>query len=145
MEYRATLKPDTNGTTMVSFPDLPGAHSFGNDRADALAHGKDALETVLEFYIRNRRPIPLPSEGKGPTVEVSTLLALKISLHNAMLEQKLSRAELSRRLKVHRPQVDRLFDVRHGSTFDQIEHAFYVLGKRVEVRIEDAPTKKRTA
>lgn len=145
MTYRAVLRRDTNGTVMVSFPDLPGAHSFGDNREDALAHGRDALETVLEFYIRNKRPIPLPSEGRGSTVEVSTLLALKICLHNAMLEQKLSRAELSRRLKVHRPQVDRLFDVRHGSTIDQIENAFYVLGKRVEVRVEDAPAKKRTA
>ncbi|MGH9386921.1 MAG: type II toxin-antitoxin system HicB family antitoxin [Vicinamibacterales bacterium] len=138
MEYRATLKPDTNGTIMVSFPDLPGTHSFGDTREDALDHGRDALETVLEFYIRNRRPIPAPSPGRGPRVEVPTMLATKILLHNAMLEQKVTRAELGRRLHVHRPQVDRLVDVRHASKLDQLEAAFAALGKRLAVQIENA-------
>ena len=143
MEYRATLKSDTNGTIMVSFPDLPGAHSFGDDRADALAHGKDALETVLEFYIKNRRPIPAPSNGKGRRVEVSALLAAKILLHNAMLEQKVNQSELGRRMNIHRQQVERLINVRHGSTIDQLESAFSALGKRLGIHVADA--KKRSA
>jgi antitoxin HicB len=135
VEYRAVLKRDNNGTVMVSFPDLPGAHSFGNDRADALAHGRDALETVLDFYIRSRRPIPTPSASRGARVEVPALLAAKVLLHNAVLDRKITRAELGRRMRIHRQQVDRLFDVRHGSQLDQLDAAFAALGKRLEVLV----------
>ena len=33
------------------------------------------------------------------------------------------------------PQIDRLFDLRHASKFDQIEAAANVLGKRVNVEV----------
>lgn len=135
MEYRATLKPDTNGTILLSFPDLPWANTFGEDQADALAHGQDALITALEFCIKSRLAVPMPSDGRGPRVALPALLAAKIQLHNELLAQKVNRAELSRRLKVHRPQVDRLIDARHGSKLDQLEAAFQALGRRLEVRV----------
>jgi antitoxin HicB len=39
------------------------------------------------------------------------------------------------RLGWHTPQVDRLFDLRHASKFDQIEAAAHVLGLHIEVRV----------
>lgn len=139
MEYRATLERDTNGTILVSFPDLPGAHSFGKNKADALAHGQDALVTILEALIRDRRPIPAPTAGEGPLVSVPALLTAKIALHNEMLAQQVNKSELGRRLKQHLPQIDRLVNVRHGSKLDQLEAAFKALGKRIEIRISDEP------
>jgi antitoxin HicB len=35
MEYPVTLERDDNGTILVSFPDLPEAHTFGEDESDA--------------------------------------------------------------------------------------------------------------
>jgi predicted RNase H-like HicB family nuclease len=46
---------------MVSFPDLPGAYSQGDDREDAARHAVDALETGLNHLIRNGNPLPGPS------------------------------------------------------------------------------------
>lgn len=133
MEYRVRLSKDTNGTRLVTFPDLPGVHTFGADRADALARAADALATGVAYLIKVRQSVPAPTTGRGPRVAVPALLAAKIALHNLMIEQGVNRAELSRRMHVHRPQVDRLIDVRHGSTLEQLETAFDALGHRLDV------------
>ena len=48
MQYPVTLARDDNETILVSFPDFPEAHSYGDDAADALAHAQDALATVID-------------------------------------------------------------------------------------------------
>ncbi|MDR6357387.1 DNA-binding transcriptional regulator LsrR (DeoR family) [Pseudomonas psychrotolerans] len=55
-----------------------------------------------------------------------------------MHEQGVGKAELARRLGVHMPQVDRLVDILHNSKIDQVEHALYLLGKRLQVTVEAA-------
>jgi antitoxin HicB len=137
MEYRATLTREDD-TVLISFPDLPGARSFGDDREDALAHGRDAMITIIEALIKDRRPVPLPVEGRGPKVAVPALLAVKIALHNEMLAQRVTKAELGRRLHQHSEQIDRLVNVRHGSKLEQLEAALGALGKRIDVRVCDA-------
>ena len=52
-----------------------------------------------------------------------------------MTEQGIKKSELARRLGWHMPQIDRLFDWRHASKFDQIEAAANVLGKRDRVEV----------
>lgn len=47
-----------------------------------------------------------------------------------MTDQGMRKAELARRLGWHVPQVDRLFDLRHASKFEQLETAVAVLSKR---------------
>ncbi len=63
MRYPVKLKRDTNGTILVGFPDFPEAHTFGEDNQDALLRAVDALETVIQAYMADRRPIPSPSPG----------------------------------------------------------------------------------
>lgn len=138
MLYPIELEPDTNGTLVVSFPDLPWVTTFGQNEADAILHAKDALDTALEYLIRERQRIPLPSRRKGgAAVAVSALVAAKIALHNRMLEDKVTKAELKRRLHVHGPQVDRLLDPTHVSRFDEVERAFGTLGLRLVLKVED--------
>ena len=61
VHYPVHLERDDNGTVLVSFPDFPEAHTFGTDRADALAHAADALATIVAAYRAEGRPIPSPS------------------------------------------------------------------------------------
>ena len=63
------------------------------------------------------------------------LESAKLGLYQAMTDQGLRKAELARRLGWHVPQVDRLFDMRHASKFDQIESAARALGRRLEVTV----------
>jgi antitoxin HicB len=138
MEYPVSFQRDDNGTVLVTFPDFPEAQTFGDDRDEALARAQDALATVLDAYIKDRRPIPMPSEIDGAkVVRVPALTEVKVRLYETMRHDKVGKAELARRLHWHLPQIDRLVDVHHGSRLDQLEEAFSALGKRLTVCVED--------
>jgi predicted RNase H-like HicB family nuclease len=60
--YPAILYPD-DGRIGVSIPDLPGCHTYGNDKADALFMAKDAIEIWLWYAEDNEIAIPAASEN----------------------------------------------------------------------------------
>jgi antitoxin HicB len=135
--YPVTLTPD-DGTVLVTFADVPEAITFGADEQEALMQAVDALESGLSFYVDARQPLPVPSKAKRgqKTVSPSALECAKLGVYQAMTEQGIRKAELARRLGWHMPQVDRLFDLRHASKFEQIQTAAAVLGKRLVLSVE---------
>jgi antitoxin HicB len=144
MEYPVHLSKDDNGTVLVEFVDIPEAVTFGDTKEEALARATDALATAVAGYIKDRRPLPVPSRATGPLVEVPLMMALKVVLYQTMQQLRIGKAELARRLHWHLPQVDRLLDVRHASRLDQLEAGLGALGKRVTLSVEDAlPVRSR--
>lgn len=137
LNYPITLTPDSNGTFLVGFPDFPEANSVGDDEEEALLNASDALATALAIYFDARRPVPMPSKpAKGqPVVSLPALEAAKVLLWNEMHAQKIRKAELARRLNVHMPQIDRLFDLKHASKFEFVEQAAKALGKTLDVSL----------
>lgn len=139
LRYPVKLSKDTNHTILVDVPDIPEAHTFGEDREEALLRAPDAIETALMCYIDLRRDIPKPRDGsKGPFVTLPALTEAKLALYTAMRAAKVGKAELAHRLNWHLPQVDRLLDLRHASRLDQMEAAFRAMGKRLSVQISEA-------
>jgi antitoxin HicB len=139
LRFRVKLSKDTNNTILAVVPDVPGACTFGEDRAEALLRAPDAIESALMAYIDLRRDIPVPrAGGRGPFVTLPALAEAKLALYTAMRTAKVGKAELARRLNCHLPQVDRLLDLRHASRLDQLEAAFRVLGKCLSVEIREA-------
>lgn len=138
LSYPVILEHDApTGTFVVSCLDIPEMHSVGDDEDEALLNACDALESALDIYLEERRPIPLPSEPP-PNARIVTLpaqVSLKVLLHNEMLKQGVRKAELARRLDWRLPQVERLLSLNHASRLDQLERAARVLGKQVEVRV----------
>ena len=136
-DYPVTLTPD-DGSVLVTFADVPEAITFGADEQEALMHAVDALESGLSFYVDARQPLPTPSKPKRgqKTVRPSAMECAKLGVYQAMTDQGIRKAELARRLGWHMPQVDRLFDLRHASKFEQIETAAAVLGKRLVLSVE---------
>lgn len=137
LNYPVTLTPDTNGSFLVGLPDFPEANSVGDDEGEALLNAVDALETALEIYFDERRPVPLPSEPKEgqSTVALPALESAKVLLWNEMLSQKLRKADLARSLNVHMPQIDRLFNIHHSSKFEFVEQAAHALGKKLSISL----------
>lgn len=135
--YPVTLTLD-DGNVLVTFADVPEAITFGTDEQEALVQAIDALETGLSFYMDTRQPLPVPSKAKRgqKTVSPSALECAKLGVYKAMTDQGIRKAELARRLGWHMPQVDRLFDLRHASKFEQLETAAAVLGKRLVLSLE---------
>jgi antitoxin HicB len=143
MDYSVILERDDNGTILVSFPDFPEAHTYGDNEQEALAHAADALATVIDAYIKDRRDIPLPAaKVTRHRVTMPALVETKVCLYEEMRAAHVGKAELARRLKWHPPQVDRLLEMTHGSRLEQLEAAFSVLGKRLVVSVEDTASSR---
>ena len=132
VQYPIVLERD-DGTIMVTFPDFPETHTFGADRDEALMRAPDALATIIDAYIRDRRDLPTPSPIKRTTATLSALMSAKVELYRAMRAAGVTKSELARRLDWHLPQVDRLLDLRHGSQLDQLEAAAKAVGCFLDV------------
>lgn len=136
-DYPVTLKKDSDGSILVSFPDVPEAHTFGADAEEAMLRAVDALETALTVYVEDGKDLPAPSRPRRGqrTVRPAALVALKLGIYQAMRDQGIRKAELARRLGWHLPQVDRLLDLDHASRLDQVEAAIAALGRRLDVHV----------
>ena len=132
LTYPILLEED-DGTLLATSPDFPELTTFGMDRDEALARAVDALEEAIAARIHDGRDIPAPSQGPEIAV-LPTLTAIKVMLYQGMREQGIGKAELARRLGWHRPQVDRVLDVRHNSRMDQLDAALGAIGRHLYVR-----------
>jgi antitoxin HicB len=135
-KYPAIITKDGRDL-LVTFRDVPEAITFGKTESDALSKAVDALETGLSFYVDARKPLPKPCKAKRgqKLVSPSALESAKLGVYQAMMNQGIKKAELARRLGWHMPQIDRLFDLKHSSKFDQIEAAATVLGCHIEITV----------
>ena len=130
--YPANLRKDGK-FIVVSFPDIPEAHTFGVDRAEALEMAREALEVAMDFYFEDRRPVPMPSKPKRgqAVVELPASVAAKVLLLNEMLRQKVRPIDLARRMGTTKQEVNRLTDLRHATKIDRVDEALRALGKRL--------------
>jgi antitoxin HicB len=137
MKFPVKLTKEPEGGYTVTFPDIPEAITCGEDVDDALSHAKDALEAAIDFYLEDKRPVPAPSKQKRGqhTVELPASVEAKVLLLNEMIIQKVRPAELARRLKVTRQEVNRLLDSRHITKIDGTARALKALGKTLELRV----------
>lgn len=98
MDYPVTLTPDAD-TLLVSFPDFREAHTFGGDEADPLEHARDALATIIDAYIKDRRPVPKPSRRRTRhRVTVPALIEAKLRLFETARDRAGSQARGRRRV-----------------------------------------------
>jgi antitoxin HicB len=134
--YPAHFKAEEEGGFVVTFPDFPEAITQGEDVEDALVHAADVLESVVDFYMEDGRPIPQPSKLKRgqKLVELPASYSAKILLLTEMAAQKVRPPELARRLQITPQEVTRLTSLRHTSKIDGIAGALKALGKTLEIR-----------
>ena len=145
MNYPIELNPDDDGSFIATFPDVPGAITYGSDRDEAVLQAADALETMLAAIIAARGDIPSPSPACGrPTAGLGLLAAMKVAVYQAMRARGWRKADLARELAVNPRQVDRLLNLRHASTVGQLAAALSACGRTVRVELE-APPSSRSA
>jgi len=132
--YPVNLRKDGK-FILVTFPDIPEAVTQGRDRTEALKAARDVLETAMDVYFDERRPVPAPSQPKRGqlVVEVPASLSAKILLLNEMLHQNVRPADLAPRIGTSPQVVNRLTNIRHTSQIDGIDTALRALGKRLIV------------
>lgn len=64
--YQAFLEPEEDGRYSVSFPDLDGCYTCGDDYVDAVDMAADAAKTFVAALMSFGDPVPAPSVHKAP-------------------------------------------------------------------------------
>ena len=141
ISYRVTLAPDSNGTVLVTSPDFPELVTFGDDEADALSYALGAFEEAIAARVSDREKIPLPSKGKAtdPRGTLPVQAEVKVLLYQQMWKSGVRKADLARKMDLHRQEIDRLLDLNHATSIAKLEKAFSVLGKSINIVISDVP------
>lgn len=136
MKYPAKFTK-VDGGYGVTFRDIPEAITQGATLAEAQEMAQDALITSMDFYFEDNRPVPIPSALQDDEQIVSLPLSVwsKVLLLNALIDQRVSQADLAKRMGIQRQQVTRIVNLSHATKIDTIEHAFEVLGKKLTLSI----------
>lgn len=136
--YPLDLRPD-DGTVVATCPDVPEMGTAADTAAEARSRAVEALVVMLDHYLETGRPIPAPSPAEGrPVAVLPTAVCAKLALHAEMQRQKVTQAELARRLGVDPRQVRRMLDLTHQGRGGDVDAALAALGCRPVLIIEQA-------
>lgn len=69
--FRVILEPNELGGYTVTVPSLPGCISEGDNRGEALANIKEAIELYIESLQADGEPIPTEESIEEAVVEVA--------------------------------------------------------------------------
>ncbi len=133
--YPCVLNPEEEGGFYVVFPDVPGALTCGDDRAEALEMAEDALVAILAAHVHDREDIPAPSPAAAgqEVVAVPPVPAAKLALYSAMREQGISEAALAERLGWDEAAVSKLMDPDRYSHISSVTNALRAVGRSLLV------------
>lgn len=140
MEYPARLTPDKkDGGFVVTFRDIPEAHTQGDTEEEALSMASDALLTAMDFYFEDKRRIPEPSApGKGELlVGLPPSVSVKVLLLNEMIAKDVRPIDLAAKLGTTKQEVNRLLDLHHTTKIDRVAEALVALGKYLFVSLHE--------
>ena len=139
--FPARLQPDEEGRLVVHFPDLPEALTDGADEAEALAEAADCLSEALAGRINRGEDIPPPSRLRRGQhwVAPEPTIALKAALYSALRTQRMTVADLARRLDIDARKAARLIDPRAASRLNDLEVALSALGYAIAIELHEKP------
>ncbi len=140
--YPAVFHIEEGGEVTVTFRDLPGAVTFGENPDAALEAARDCLDEALSFRIARRLDVPLPSaKRRGERlVAPPALTAATLALYIAQRVAGLTNVALAARLGCHEREVRRLLDPRHASGLERLADAIRAAGGDLELHL-DLPRK----
>ena len=61
MKFPVDIELDDNAQYLITFPDIPEAATAADSRAEALEMAVDALESAIDLYFDEKKPVPLPA------------------------------------------------------------------------------------
>ncbi len=137
MLYPALFEPAPEGGYVVTFRDIPEAITQGDTLEEAAAMAEDALMTAIEFYFEDGRRVPSPSKPKKDEHIVSLPASIwaKVLLLNEIVENKVSAAEVSRKVGMTPQNFNRVMDINHSTKIDTINQVLGVFGKHLTIGI----------
>lgn len=123
------------GVFNVSFPDVPGALTFGHGKTEALMMAEDVLAIMLADYVERDKDLPVPSPlvAGQELVAVPPMAAAKLSIYTAMRQQGVTKKLLAEQLAISDATADKLLVPDRYSPWSQITRALELLGRKLVV------------
>jgi antitoxin HicB len=137
-EYPCIIEALSDGGFLTRFPDIPEAINGAEQPSQLDVRATEALITALNFCMESGEALPVPSlaEENQALIQVPPLAAAKLALYETMVESKVTRSVLARRLGRDEAFVDRLLNLHLRCHIEYIDHALAVLGRRVVVTVQ---------
>jgi predicted RNase H-like HicB family nuclease/post-segregation antitoxin (ccd killing protein) len=89
--YTAIFTPEENGMLSVSFPDLQGCYTSGDDMADTVYMAQDILNLTLYDLEQDKKPIPTaskPHDSKTTGGQFTSVVAVDTETYRRFYENK---------------------------------------------------------
>lgn len=97
--YPAIFTPEDGGSFSISFPDIDGCFTCGDDLADGMEMAEDALALMLTHLEDEKRPIPLASDINDLDIE-GDLSAIYISCDTTAYRRLMNNTAVKKALSV---------------------------------------------
>ena len=135
MQYNfpCNIVPDTTEGGwgyLVSFSDIPFAHTGGKTFKESIILAEDCLVVALSCYVDLGKELPTPSSFQDgqELLTVQPVIAAQLDLYTAMREQGISRADLAKRLGISIEDADRLLSLDYCTPIAQVAKALRAVG-----------------
>jgi len=118
LAYPAVFTPEEEGGFSVTFPDLDGCITEGDDLEDARRNAQEALTGYLESIFTRGIVIPEPSKVPGKNVHLvkpAVHVAIPLMVRKARLGAGLSQVQLAERIGVSYQAYQRVENPRSGN------------------------------
>ncbi|MSP48742.1 MAG: hypothetical protein EXQ95_05375 [Alphaproteobacteria bacterium] len=137
-DYPIKAAKDEDSRQLVTFPDVPEACGDGATLAEAMVDAEKSLVVALQYRIKQREPIPLPSAPRRGqrTIALRALPAAKLALYQAMIDRGFNTVSLGRML-AGESEVRRLLDLSHNSQISYVEAALAMLAQELVVETRE--------
>jgi antitoxin HicB len=144
MRYLYPCKIDGNEEDgdgfVVSYPDIPWAHTGGFTFKESLILAEDCLVVALSHYVDHGEELPTPSpfQDGQELLTVQPVIAAQLDLYTAMREQGISQADLAERLGISSAAAEKLLSLDYCTPLSQVNQALLAVGGRPAVENQAA-------
>lgn len=136
--YQAILEKDEDGAYSVSFPDLPGCFTFGDDFVEAVDMAADAAKTYVAALMAHGDAVPAPSLNAVPEGAADVWVSFEADPSYIVDGPVVSAAEAARELGLSAGRVTHMLDAGILEGYRQGRRT-WISRKSVEARKAEAP------
>jgi antitoxin HicB len=136
IRYPAMLEPQSDGSLLVTFVDLPDTFTEGQSKEEALFNAAEVLSGMLGWRLEEAKDVPPPSQKvKGayyvaPDAKTQAAMLLRLARGDRSL------SELARALETSWPSAKRLENPTHWPSLKTLDRAAAALGKKLVLVLE---------
>lgn len=140
IQYQAEFKPEGD-VIVVTFPEVGYGATQGATQGEALEMAEDFLVMAIGDLMKRGADLPKALVRRGRKyrlIQLPALASAKVELYRELRASGMRKAELARRLRTSRRNIDRLFDLHHSTRLEYLEAAFAALGRRLTIGVDKA-------